>query len=939
MFNKIRHIIALCMAGFCCFGSDESIQYALKAKWLSFAGGSIDPDAVYALSMDARTNVYFGGVLGVAFLENHDGVDTLDQLLLSGGGSGFVSKVDKDGVLQWASTLDYGFGGASYGLVSTNNVVYSAGLVNNQADVYVNEEVGYVTYTWTDAILSCLSDVDGGWTWSQDLSSVSGSNHYNTTNAYKAVATDAYGYIYAVGYTTITNLSSFSSNAYAGGKDAVVVKYTPDGDLVWIRYLGGANADEANAVSVGQGGLYVSGTTHSPGNWITLGNKNLPSAGNACGFLSKLDFSGNVNYTTVLGGTAHDEILSMQATSNMIFLAGITESTNFCNLHKLNQPGGSRDGFVLKLTDYGSTYQTNWFRYVGTNTLDAVRALALMESDRVVVCGSTEKGGWMPEQNEFSKPYTGGTDGFILQLDRQTGVPFWSTYVGAESNDVACALATHGTSVFLGGTTGSMGWEMFSGFQDTWSEFRVDFLYSETGFLGRWSQEPGVPPVITNDISDVTVHEGGQASFHIEAQGKPAPKYLWLTNGVPVGGVPTNYYVVASALPSDNATTYQCIASNVFGCSTSRVAHLTVIPNGVLNVSLLPAPAVAEGATWQLTGGVWRTSEAIALYPGTYTVTFTNLLDWTTPATRQVVIESSKTTTVVAVYGAPVASAVRTVSNWTNVSLTVTCLSGMKMWTLVEQIPTNATPAYYGYGIWNQASRTLTYTGTVSSTVSYKVLLGSAGNYEVSGCITSMPINLTMPVTGDYLFARGDCLRKIVGTNVWIYMFAPTNNRPWTVEEDLSGTNLEAFNWSAGGDSMDGYVYWSGTTKAAGLVHSYSLRGPEGSTNIIRGDVSVQRPNTNYTIYGDSMIIIPKTSKATILYFTWNEHPAFSNLASVVSQYSVEVAPSESFGDEGVEELFTSARTRGDNDGRSPCHRPPAFLSREIGIKKYLSRM
>jgi hypothetical protein len=848
------------MAGLCCFGSDESVKNALTTKWVSYAGGSIDPDAVYALAADVQMNAYFGGVLGSGWLENSYLVETIGIGLLqnpSGGiGSGFIAKTDADGVLSWVSTLsDYELGSTIYGITSTNDAVYVAGAIIKYDAI--------ASSFWYDAIVSSLSSSNGTHNWSYELSSISGVD-YATTSAFKSVVVDASGSIYAVGYTTITNLPS--SSAYAGGKDAIVAKFEANGILAWVRYLGGVNDDEANAVSVGEDGLYVSGTTRSP-HWFTLGTNTLPSVSNSYGFLAKLSsLDGAVTYTTVLGGNANDEILSMQVFSNNVYLAGTTYSANFCTANKLNNLGGSKDGFVLQLTDYGATYQTNWFRYIGTNSVDAVYSIALMDSNRVVVCGSTDSGRWMQGQDEVSKAYSGGTDGFIYQLNRDTGAPVWSSYVGGTNTEVAYALAICGTTLFLGGTTGSDDWAMFGGFQDQWGLLPPNdpHLNTETGFVGMWSQEPGVPPAITNDIADILeVHEGERVEFFLGVNSSLSVKYYWFKNGESVGGVSTNRYVIASALPTDSGTFYQCIASNVLGCTTSSVAHLTVIANGILDVSITPPSAVSQGAVWQLTGGVWRASGAIALYPGTYTVAFTNLAGagWTTPATCQVDVVSSKTTTVVAVYLAPVATAVRTISSWTNVSLAVTCPPEVTAWTLVEQIPMNATPTLYSSGTWNPTARTLTYTGAASSSVSYTVLLSEAGDYAISGSITSMPINVTMPVTGGQLVSRGDFLRQISGTNVWVYMSQPAASKLWILTEDMSETTLTPGNISmptyANWDSEGKTLSWMRTSSGSGVVLSYTVSGTEGSTNFLSGACYIMGELKTRMIYGDNTVIIP----------------------------------------------------------------------------------
>jgi hypothetical protein len=890
--KKILHIALLFLLGHCCYASDESALYALTTKWLSFAGGDSYTDEIYSMAADSSTNLYFGGVLGAGYFFFPEGSSLTQQNLLGepGYGSAYAAKTDKDGALLWVSTMDYGYGGAAYGLSSTGGAVFVVGTAVNFAHAY-DAGTNYLGFLpWDDAFLLKLNASDGTVVWSNNLSALSGGNHYNTTNGFKAVAVDASGSVYAVGYTTMTNLSAFSSAA--GSKDVLVVKFDATGEKLWTRYLGGVYDDVATAVSIGPDGLYVSGTTQSPGSWITRGNSSLPSLLNRCGFLSKIDFNGtNVLYTLVLGGSSSDEIFAMQSVSNTIFLAGITASTNFCSANQLNQSGGNGDGFVLKVTDVGSTCQTNWFRYVGTNSIDTIRSLTLMDSNRIVVCGSSGAGGWLPESDEISRPYVGAKDGFILQLDRQSGAPKWSTYLGGASNETAYALASIGTTLFVGGRTGSSGWEMFGGFQDLWSSLRFGATDGETGFVGKWSQEPGVPPIITNDISDVTVHEGQSVSFTVRAQSMPSAKYYWLTNGVPVGGTPTNRFAIASALPGDNNTTYQCIASNIFGSATSSVARLTVIANGYLDVSLAPQSAIDAGAKWQLTGGVWRATGSIAVYPGTYTVAFSNLthVGWTTPAARDVVIVSSQTTTVSAAYTAPVATAVRTVTSWTNVSLTVTCPPSVTNWTLVENLPVYATPIAYGTGAWDVTTHTLIYTGSGASTFTYTTLLSTNNNFEISGVITSMPINVTMS-TGTNIVSRGDFLRKVIGTNVWIYMFAPTNTTTWILNDEIYGP-LEPCNISPDNWYFDEFgiinIEWSERSKGAGKIFTYSLFGSAGSTASISGTCSYS--GKIYPIFGDSVVTILQPQPEpppppTILSFSFNGTNVWLTFTSKVSQ-------------------------------------------------------
>jgi hypothetical protein len=209
----------------------------------------------------------------------------------------------------------------------------------------------------------------------------------------------------------------------------------------------------------------------------------------------------------------------------------------------------------------------------------------------------------------------------------------------------------------------------------------------------------------------------------------------------------------------------------------------------------------------------------------------------------------------------------------------------------VENLPVYVTPTNYFSGVWNGTSRTLTYTGSGASTLTNTTLIATNGDFAISGVITSMPINVTMS-TGTNIVSRGDFLRKIVGTNVWIYMFSPTNSKPWTVGEYLSQPGLTPDNITSSSGTVywfldAGDLYWSQTSKGAGLFLSYSVSGPQGSTNYITGSWSILA--SSGPIYGDSVVIIPPfppdpPPPPTILSFFFNGTTASLTFTSVVSQ-------------------------------------------------------
>src|SRR5450432_708377 len=80
------------------------------------------------------------------------------------------------------------------------------------------------------------------------------------------LGTDAQGNIYLAGTTQSPNfqVKAAVQNHFAGGSDVFVTKLDPSGNIVYSTYFGGSGADIATAMAVApQGGVYVTGTTTS----------------------------------------------------------------------------------------------------------------------------------------------------------------------------------------------------------------------------------------------------------------------------------------------------------------------------------------------------------------------------------------------------------------------------------------------------------------------------------------------------------------------------------------------------------------------------------------------------------------------------------------------------------------------------------------------------
>ena len=211
------------------------------------------------------------------------------------------------------------------------------------------------------------------------------------------VAVDSSQNAYVVGSTTSPDF--LTANAFQPSRnglfDAFVTKINPNGTaLLFSTYLGGSAAETAYAIAVdASGNAYVTGNTTS-NNFptanafqATLGEQ-FVFGGDA--FATKFNANGTLNYSTYLGGSGGDTGYGIAVdSSGNAHITGVTASTNFPTLAPLQPANGgfTGDAFVTKLNSSGSglIYST----YLGGNSTDIGRGIAVDASGNAYVTGST----------------------------------------------------------------------------------------------------------------------------------------------------------------------------------------------------------------------------------------------------------------------------------------------------------------------------------------------------------------------------------------------------------------------------------------------------------------------------------------------------------------------------------------------------------------------
>lgn len=251
-----------------------------------------------------------------------------------------------------------------------------------------------------------------------------------------------------------------------GSTDIFVLKMNTDGEFIWSFSIGGANADNAIAVTTdNEDNIYVTGTFNDvvdfdpdPDNEIIL-DANLYTAtwASAATFILKLDPDGNVLWAHGIandnkGGLPHDIVSDSE--NNVMITGYFTGLTDFGHGDEAGLYTGSHDCYLLKL-DSESNFL--WLQVLESTGFNIGYAIDVDPDDNIYHCGQYGSSvDFDQSDDEFIMTAEGYYDSFVQKLDPD-GELIWAKSIGGSSAVYAydIAIDTHGEhDVFLTGTFG-----------------------------------------------------------------------------------------------------------------------------------------------------------------------------------------------------------------------------------------------------------------------------------------------------------------------------------------------------------------------------------------------------------------------------------------------------------------------------------------------------
>jgi hypothetical protein len=235
-----------------------------------------------------------------------------------------------------------------------------------------------------------------------------------------SVATDANGNTFVCGYFQSSSITFGSYTlTNAGYCNIFLVKYAPNGNVLWAKTAGGTGDDEGYSVATdANGNCFVTGLFDSPS--ITFGSYTLTNAGNWDMFLVKYDVYGNVLWAKSAGGTGDDEGYSVATDANgNCFVTGMfySPSITFGSYTLTNAGGNIGDIFLVK---YDASGNVIWAKSAGGTGDDEGYSVATDASGNCFVTGMF--GSSSITFGSYTLTNAGGSDIFLAKLSNTNGI-------------------------------------------------------------------------------------------------------------------------------------------------------------------------------------------------------------------------------------------------------------------------------------------------------------------------------------------------------------------------------------------------------------------------------------------------------------------------------------------------------------------------------------
>jgi hypothetical protein len=414
-----------------------SPSLAQNFEWIKRMGGT-GSERSHSIAVDPNGNVYTTGAFsGTADFDPGPGTHNLTSL---GGDDIFISKLDAAGKFLWAIRLGSTDWDQASDMVldSYGNIVVVGGFRKT-----VDFDPGSDTFNLTEAggqdIFVAKYSPKGALIFAKHMGGVDAEHVWN-------VEIDHSGNLILAGHFWGTADFDPSTATYTrtskGFWDLFITKLDSSGAFIWVKSMGGTNADYCYAMTLDDNDrILISGSYSGTVDFDPNGGTTNYIAAGTDVYICKYDPSGNFLWVSRAGGSGYDSGNGMVTNSSGdVYITGSFQETATFD------PGnptasitskGSSDLFLMKLTSSGKYV---WAKTFGSLKGDYGAAVVLDENENIYLTGSfSDSLDFDPDSGVTTLKSAGQTDICLLKYTSKMAL-VWAKGFGGSNNDFGIAL-------------------------------------------------------------------------------------------------------------------------------------------------------------------------------------------------------------------------------------------------------------------------------------------------------------------------------------------------------------------------------------------------------------------------------------------------------------------------------------------------------------------
>ncbi len=450
MFRSFQRVLLLQLFTICIAATLNAQLPVLD--WAIQFGGS-NNELIRALDTDANGNIYAVGEF-VGTVDFDPGPGTYE--LTSPNTGGFIVKLDPEGTLVWARSLNGSVNTFAVNDISVDPAGNTWVIGTFAGTMDINPGPGIVTITSSGGsdVFFLRLDPDGNLI----RQGRGGGSEDDTGNS---IVADQLGNAYMTG--RVRQGAVFQSGPNSAGDlvtgfnepDVFILKLPPTGDFAWYHNVGGFFWDEGNAIALDpEGNVLVTGAMSGPSDFGQSNPLILPGDGSKDIFVYKLSNDGAIIWATAVGPGQEDiaRDIAIDAQGDIYTTGTFNGTVDFdpgSEVTSLDAQGGRR-AFVQKLTSTGAFAWASMLPSANNNWSSGIH---ISPSGNVLSTGYFQQTtDFDPGSGTANLPFPSvSPEGHLQQLDAN-GNYLWAGPFGGAGWDHALAVTTDATgAIFMGG--------------------------------------------------------------------------------------------------------------------------------------------------------------------------------------------------------------------------------------------------------------------------------------------------------------------------------------------------------------------------------------------------------------------------------------------------------------------------------------------------------